>query len=157
MGGSCDKSVGYFIHPTIILTSDPTFITLREEIFGPVLTCFVYPDAEWETQLKQAGETSQYALTGAFFATDTYAIEKGTKLMRHVAGNLYINDKCTAAVVGKKSSVFFFLGSQPFGGARRSGTNDKAGSLLNLLRWTSPRTIKENYLPIEDWRYPSNF
>lgn len=146
-GGGCDKSVGYFIHPTIILAPDPAFITLREEVFGPVLTCFVYPDSEWEEQLKRARETSQYALTAAFFATDTFAIEKGIKLMRHAAGNLYINDKCTAAVVG----------AQPFGGARRSGTNDKAGSMLNLLRWTSPRTIKENHLPLEDWRYPSNF
>ena len=160
VGGTFDKATGYFIHPTIILTPDPAFITLREEIFGPVLTCFVYPDAEWEACLEQAGEASRYGLTGAFFASDSYAIERGTKLMRHLAGNFYINDKCTAAVVGKALNALYYfppsLGAQPFGGGRRSGTNDKAGSVLNLIRWTSPRSIKENYLPLEDWRYPSN-
>jgi 1-pyrroline-5-carboxylate dehydrogenase len=102
VGGSFDDSIGYFIHPTILLAPDPAIITLREEIFGPVLTCLVYPDAEWEVCLREAGEASPYGLTAAFFATDSYAIERGVKLMRHFAGNLYINDKCTAAVVGKQ-------------------------------------------------------
>ena len=143
-GGTYDKSAGYFIQPTVILTSNPKFRTMCEEIFGPVLTVHVYPDADWANTLTLVNETSEYALTGAVFATDRHAVDQATKALAFVAGNFYINDKPSGAVVGQ----------QPFGGARGSGTNDKAGSVLNLLRWTSPRTIKETLVPPTDYRYP---
>ncbi|MER3471676.1 MAG: 1-pyrroline-5-carboxylate dehydrogenase [Chitinophagaceae bacterium] len=144
VGGTYDKSKGYFIQPTIIETTDPKYITMCEEIFGPVLTIHIY-DAELFTEaLKTVDETSPYALTGSVIATDRFAIELATERLRNSAGNFYINDKPTGAVVGQ----------QPFGGARASGTNDKAGSMLNLYRWLSARTIKETYNPPNDYRYP---
>ncbi len=143
-GGGYDKSEGYFIEPTVLLTTDPHSTTMEEEIFGPVLTVYVYPDAEWEAALELVDTTSPYALTGAVFATDRHVIEQASKALRNAAGNFYINDKPTGAVVGQ----------QPFGGARASGTNDKAGSALNLHRWISPRLIKENFVPPVDHRYP---
>ena len=143
-GGGYDKSKGYFIEPTVLLTSNPKYTTMCEEIFGPVLTVYVYPDAEYSATLNLIDSTSSYALTGAVLATDRYAIEEATKTLRNAAGNFYINDKCTGAVVGQ----------QPFGGGRASGTNDKAGSMINLLRWVSPRTIKETFVPATDYRYP---
>ncbi|WP_420460114.1 L-glutamate gamma-semialdehyde dehydrogenase [Neolewinella sp.] len=143
-GGGCDKSAGYFIEPTILLTTDPHSTTMEEEIFGPVLTIYVYDDADWEDTLSLVDTTSPYALTGAVFATDRYVIERASRALRNAAGNFYINDKPTGAVVGQ----------QPFGGARASGTNDKAGSALNLHRWISPRLIKENFVPPVDHRYP---
>jgi len=135
-GGKCDDSTGYFVEPTAILTSDPMFKTMVEEIFGPVLTIYVYPDDNFEEMLAMCDQTSEYALTGSIYAKDPYAVSIAEKALLHTAGNLYINVKPTGAVVGQ----------QPFGGARLSGTNDKAGSKLNLLRWMSPRTIKENLL-----------
>jgi len=144
IGGKCDKSEGYFIEPTVILAKDPRYITMVEELFGPVLTIYVYRDDQWEEALDLLDTTSAYGLTGALFANDRYIIQSATKRLSNAAGNYYINDKPTGAVVGQ----------QPFGGARASGTNDKAGSFLNLLRWVSPRTIKENFLPAEDYRYP---
>jgi 1-pyrroline-5-carboxylate dehydrogenase len=144
VGGNYDKSKGYFIEPTIIKTTNPYFKTMHEEIFGPVLTIFVYEEKKWLETLKIVDETSDYALTGAVFSTDRYAIDKATKVLENAAGNFYINDKPTGAVVGQ----------QPFGGSRGSGTNDKAGSVLNLLRWVSPRTIKETFNPPIDYRYP---
>jgi 1-pyrroline-5-carboxylate dehydrogenase len=143
-GGGYDKTKGYFIEPTVLLTSNPKYTTMCEEIFGPVLTVYVYPDAEYSATLNLIDSTSNYALTGAVLATDRYAIEEATKTLRNAAGNFYINDKCTGAVVGQ----------QPFGGGRASGTNDKAGSMINLLRWVSPRTIKETFVPATDYRYP---
>jgi len=143
-GGVCDDSKGYFIQPTVVLTTNPKFRTMCEEIFGPVITIFVYEDAEWEQTLRLVDGTSEYALTGAIFSRDRYAAAQATKLLENAAGNFYINDKPTGAVVGR----------QPFGGARGSGTNDKAGSHLNLLRWVSPRTIKETFSPPADYRYP---
>ncbi|NBU70616.1 MAG: L-glutamate gamma-semialdehyde dehydrogenase [Bacteroidetes bacterium] len=143
-GGSYDKSKGYFIEPTIIRASDPKYVTLCEELFGPILTVYVYPDAEYEEILALCDQTSPYALTGAVIAQDRYALDLATERLRHSAGNFYINDKPTGAVVGQ----------QPFGGARGSGTNDKAGSSLNLLRWVSARTIKENLVPPITYRYP---
>jgi 1-pyrroline-5-carboxylate dehydrogenase len=143
-GGGYDKSVGYFVEPTIILAKTPKFTTMCEEIFGPVLTIFVYDDAKWKETLKIVDETSPYALTGAVFAQCRYAIEEMTEVLKNAAGNFYINDKPTGAVVGQ----------QPFGGARASGTNDKAGSKLNLLRWVSVRTIKETFNPPVDYKYP---
>ncbi len=143
-GGKCDKSKGFFIEPTIIETTDPKYRTLCEEIFGPVLTIFVYNDDNYEKVLTLVDESSPYALTGAIFSNDRYATLKANELLKHSAGNFYINDKPTGAVVGQ----------QPFGGARASGTNDKAGSILNLYRWVSPRTIKENFNPPSDYRYP---
>lgn len=143
-GGSYDKSEGYFIQPTIILTKDPMFTTMCEEIFGPVITIYVYQAERFEEALELVDSTSPYALTGAIFSQDRYAIEFATKKLVNSAGNFYINDKPTGAVVGQ----------QPFGGARASGTNDKAGSMLNLLRWVSPRTIKETFNPPKDYRYP---
>ncbi|HEX8376424.1 MAG TPA: L-glutamate gamma-semialdehyde dehydrogenase [Pedobacter sp.] len=142
-GGTYDKSEGYFIQPTVIVTKDPYYQTMCEELFGPVLTIHVYPDEEFEKTLKIIDSTSIYGLTGAFIAQDRYAIEQATIALRNSAGNFYINDKCTGAVVGQ----------QPFGGARGSGTNDKAGSMINLLRWVSPRTIKETFDPAKDYRY----
>jgi 1-pyrroline-5-carboxylate dehydrogenase len=143
-GGKYDKSVGYFIEPTVIVTTNPKYETMCTELFGPVLTIHVYDDAKWTETLKLVDETSPYALTGAIFSQDRYAIEEATKALENSAGNFYINDKPTGAVVGQ----------QPFGGARASGTNDKAGSILNLLRWVSPRTIKETFVPPTDYRYP---
>ncbi|HEX6862447.1 MAG TPA: L-glutamate gamma-semialdehyde dehydrogenase, partial [Thermoanaerobaculia bacterium] len=143
-GGNGDKSEGYFIEPTVVLTRDPRFKLMREEIFGPVVTVYVYEDLEIESTLELVDTTSPYALTGAIFAEDRKAVDHLTKALRHTAGNFYINDKPTGAVVGQ----------QPFGGARASGTNDKAGSMTNLLRWTSLRAIKETFVPVKDYRYP---
>jgi 1-pyrroline-5-carboxylate dehydrogenase len=144
VGGTYDKSVGYFIEPTIIVTTNPYYTTMETELFGPVITLFVYEDAHWHETLQLVDKTSEYALTGAIFSQDRYAIEEATVALQNAAGNFYINDKPTGAVVGM----------QPFGGARASGTNDKAGSALNLLRWISPRTIKETFVTPEDYRYP---
>ena len=142
-GGHCDKSKGYFVEPTLIEAKRPDYITMCEEIFGPVLSVYVYDEKEWEQALDIVDKTSPYALTGAIFARDRYAIEQMTKKLVNAAGNFYINDKPTGAVVGQ----------QPFGGARASGTNDKAGSILNLYRWLSARTIKEAYVPVTNYRY----
>jgi 1-pyrroline-5-carboxylate dehydrogenase len=144
VGGNYDKSKGYFIEPTVIVTTNPKYTTMETELFGPVMTIFVYEDADWSKTLKLVDETSEYALTGAVFSQDRYAVEEATIALQNAAGNFYINDKPTGAVVGM----------QPFGGARASGTNDKAGSALNLLRWVSPRTIKETFVTPEDYRYP---
>lgn len=143
-GGTGDKSVGYFVQPTVIKTTDPHFRSMEEEIFGPILTAYVYDDARWTETLRLCDETSPYGLTGSVFAADRAAIEEAKSLLRYAAGNFYINDKTTAASVGL----------QPFGGSRASGTNDKAGTRLNLSRWVSPRTIKENLLPPRDFKYP---
>lgn len=143
-GGKYDKSKGYFIEPTVIVAQDPKYVTMCEELFGPVLTVFVYEDNDFDKTLEIIDTTSDYALTGAVLAQDRYVLEKVTYALRNAAGNFYINDKCTGAVVGQ----------QPFGGARGSGTNDKAGSMINLLRWVSPRTIKETFDPPKDYRYP---
>lgn len=143
-GGNGDSSVGYFIEPAIIVTRDPKFKTMKEEIFGPVLTIYIYKDEMFEETLQLCDETSVYALTGSIFSNDRYAMVKACQVLRYTAGNLYYNDKPTGAVVGM----------QPFGGSRASGTNDKAGGKLNLLRWTSPRTIKETFIPATDFRYP---
>lgn len=144
VGGKCDKSKGYFIQPTVIETKDPQYVTMCEEIFGPVLTIYVYPANQFEKTLELVDSTSPYALTGSIIARDRGAIELATTRLRQAAGNFYINDKPTGAVVGQ----------QPFGGARASGTNDKAGSILNLYRWLSARTIKETFNPPVDYRYP---
>ena len=143
-GGKGDKTKGYFVEPTIIQTTDPHFITMEEEIFGPVLTVYVYKEKDFDEMLKLVDETSPYGLTGAIFAQDRQILHKASNVLKYAAGNLYFNDKPTGAVVGQ----------QPFGGSRQSGTNDKAGSHLNLLRWTSPRTIKETLIPATDFRYP---
>ena len=143
-GGGCDDSDGYFIEPTIVVSKEPKTKLMCEEIFGPVLTVYVYPEGEYDATLQLCDETSPYALTGSILAQDRAAIVKAQKGLRHAAGNFYINDKPTGAVVGQ----------QPFGGSRASGTNDKAGSWINLERWVSPRTIKENFLPSTDFRYP---
>ena len=144
IGGNYDKSVGYFIEPTVILAKSPTFSTMTTELFGPVMTIYVYEDDEWEASLKLVDESTEYALTGAIFSTDRYIVEKASKALENAAGNFYINDKPTGAVVGQ----------QPFGGARASGTNDKAGSAQNLLRWTSVRLIKETFVTPQDYKYP---
>lgn len=144
LGGNYDKSKGYFIEPTVIKTTNPKYTTMETELFGPVITIYVYEDAKWNETLKLVDETSEYALTGAIFSQDRYATIEATKALENAAGNFYINDKPTGAVVGM----------QPFGGARASGTNDKAGSMQNLLRWVSPRTIKETFVTPEDYRYP---
>ncbi len=144
LGGNYDKSKGYFIEPTVIVTSNPKYTTMETELFGPVITIYVYEDAKWSETLALVDGTSEYALTGAIFSQDRYAIVEATKALENAAGNFYINDKPTGAVVGM----------QPFGGARASGTNDKAGSMQNLLRWVSPRTIKETFVTPEDYRYP---
>ncbi|WP_339836506.1 L-glutamate gamma-semialdehyde dehydrogenase [uncultured Flavobacterium sp.] len=144
VGGNYDKSKGYFIEPTVIVTTNPKYATMETELFGPVITIYVYEDAKWSETLKLVDETSEYALTGAIFSQDRYATLEATKALENAAGNFYINDKPTGAVVGM----------QPFGGARASGTNDKAGSMQNLLRWVSPRTIKETFVTPEDYRYP---
>lgn len=143
-GGTYDKSSGYFIHPTVIEAKRPDYVTMCEELFGPVLTIYVYEDAKFEETLDILDRTGVYALTGSIFSQDRYAIEVATRKLNNAAGNFYINDKCTGAVVGQ----------QPFGGSRASGTNDKAGSILNLLRWVSPRAIKETFVPPTDYRYP---
>ncbi|WP_281226783.1 L-glutamate gamma-semialdehyde dehydrogenase [Flavobacterium aquiphilum] len=144
VGGNYDKSVGYFVEPTIIVTTNPHYTTMETELFGPVITIYVYEDAKWAETLKLVDTTSEYALTGAVFSQDRYAIEEATTALQNAAGNFYINDKPTGAIVGM----------QPFGGARASGTNDKAGSALNLFRWISPRTIKETFVTPTDYRYP---
>ena len=143
-GGNADKSMGYFVDPTVILTNDPKYVTMREEIFGPVITIYLFDDDKFEETLLLVDQTSEYALTGAILSKDRNVIEKATKILKHSAGNFYVNDKPTGAVVGR----------QPFGGARGSGTNDKAGSMLNLLRWVSPRLIKETFVTPKDYRYP---
>ena len=143
-GGNYDKSKGYFIEPTVLVVDDPKYTTMCEELFGPVLSVYVYQDQEFDQILEVIDTTSPYALTGAILSQDRYAIEKASYALRNSAGNFYINDKCTGAVVGQ----------QPFGGARGSGTNDKAGAMINLLRWVSPRTIKETFNPPTDYRYP---
>jgi len=143
-GGGCDDSEGFFIQPTLIETSNPRFKTMEEEIFGPVMTVYVYEDGKFDETLRLCDETSPYALTGAIFAQDRAAVLKAEDALRDAAGNFYINDKPTGAVVGQ----------QPFGGARASGTNDKAGSIINMMRWTSPRAVKENFTPPHDYRYP---
>lgn len=144
VGGNCDKTKGYFIEPTVIETTDPKYVTMCEELFGPVLTMYVYDADQFDATLELVNSTSAYALTGAIIAQDRYAVESATRALRNSAGNFYINDKPTGAVVGQ----------QPFGGARASGTNDKAGSALNLYRWLSARTIKETFVPVTDYRYP---
>lgn len=144
IGGGHDKSKGYFIEPTVIVAKSPTYATMTTELFGPVMTIFIYEDAEWEASLKLVDESTEYALTGAIFSTDRYIVEKASKALENAAGNFYINDKPTGAVVGQ----------QPFGGARASGTNDKAGSPQNLLRWTSARLIKETFVTPTDYKYP---
>ncbi|MDP5062698.1 MAG: L-glutamate gamma-semialdehyde dehydrogenase [Maribacter sp.] len=143
-GGFFDKSKGYFIEPTVILTTDPKYTTMETELFGPVVTIYVYDDKDWSETLQLIDGTSEYALTGAVLSQDRYAIDEATKALQNCAGNFYINDKPTGAVVGQ----------QPFGGARASGTNDKAGSAQNLLRWVSPRLIKETFVTPVDYRYP---
>ena len=144
IGGNYDKSKGYFIEPTVIVTTNPKYATMETELFGPVITIYVYEDAKWAETLTLVDQTSEYALTGAVLSTDRYAIEEATVALQNAAGNFYINDKPTGAVVGM----------QPFGGARASGTNDKAGSAQNLLRWVSPRTIKETFVTPEHYSYP---
>jgi len=144
IGGNYDKSKGYFIEPTVVITTNPKFRTMCEEIFGPVITLYVYDENKFEETLELVDETSEYALTGSIFSQDRYAIDLACKKLENAAGNFYINDKPSGAVVGQ----------QPFGGARGSGTNDKAGSYLNMLRWVSPRTIKETFVSAKDYRYP---
>jgi 1-pyrroline-5-carboxylate dehydrogenase len=143
-GGNGDKSKGYFIEPTVIVAKDPHFVTMEEEIFGPVMTIYVYEDDKFEETLRLCDETSPFGLTGSIFSNDKYAMVQACRILRYAAGNFYINDKPTGAMVGQ----------QPFGGSRASGTNDKAGSYLNLVRWVSPRTIKETLIPASDFRYP---
>ncbi|MCP4883699.1 MAG: aldehyde dehydrogenase family protein, partial [Flavobacteriales bacterium] len=144
VGGGYDGSVGYFIEPTVIVTSNPQYETMCTELFGPIITIFVYEDEQWEQVLDLVDQTGEYALTGAIFSQDRYVIETATNKLENAAGNFYINDKPTGAVVGQ----------QPFGGARGSGTNDKAGSVWNLLRWVSNRTLKETFVPPTNYRYP---
>jgi 1-pyrroline-5-carboxylate dehydrogenase len=144
VGGGTDDSEGYFVEPTVVETEDPRFRLLRDELFGPVVTTYVYPDGEWEETLQLVDETAPYGLTGAIFSDDRAALIQAEDALRYTAGNLYLNDKPTGAVVAQ----------QPFGGARASGTNDKAGSMWNLIRWVSPRTIKETFVPPTDYRYP---
>jgi 1-pyrroline-5-carboxylate dehydrogenase len=143
-GGGVDDSEGFFVEPTIIETRDPHFRLMKEELFGPIVTTYVYPENEWEQTLELIDETAPYGLTGAVFSDDREAVIEAEEALRYAAGNFYVNDKPTGAVVGQ----------QPFGGARASGTNDKAGSMWNLIRWVSPRTIKETFTPATDYRYP---
>jgi len=143
-GGTYNESIGYFIQPTVVKTTNPKYSTMTKELFGPLVTLYIYPDSEWLETLKMVDNTSEYALTGAVFSQDRYALEEALNALENSAGNFYINDKPTGAVVGQ----------QPFGGARGSGTNDKAGSASNLLRWVSPRLIKETFVPANDYRYP---
>jgi 1-pyrroline-5-carboxylate dehydrogenase len=144
VGGECDDSEGWFVRPTIILAKTPDYVTLCDEIFGPVMTIFVYEDEDWSATLELIDRTSPYALTGAVFSRDRRAGREATDALAQAAGNFYLNDKPTGAVVGQ----------QPFGGGRSSGTNDKAGSMLHLLRWVSARSIKENFVSPTDYRYP---
>lgn len=144
VGGKCDKSKGYFVEPTVIVTTNPKYETMVEELFGPVLTIYVYDDSKFEDTLHLVDGTSQYGLTGSIISTDRYAASLATDVLQDSVGNFYINDKCTGSIVGR----------QPFGGARGSGTNDKAGSKFNLLRWSSPRSIKETFVPATDYTYP---
>ena len=144
VGGGTDDSAGFFVEPTVIQTRDPRDRLMQEEFFGPIVTTYVYPENEWEQTLELVDETAPYGLTGAIFSQDRAAIDEAEEALRYAAGNLYVNDKPTGAVVGQ----------QPFGGARASGTNDKAGSMWNLIRWVSPRTIKETFVPARDYRYP---
>jgi 1-pyrroline-5-carboxylate dehydrogenase len=144
VGGGYDDSVGYFIEPTVIVTTNPQYETMCTELFGPIITIYVYEDEQWEQVLDLVDQTGEYALTGAIFSQDRYVIETATSKLENAAGNFYINDKPTGAVVGQ----------QPFGGARGSGTNDKAGSVWNLLRWVSNRTLKETFVPPTNYRYP---
>ena len=144
VGGNGSDEVGYFVEPTVIVTTNPKYDTMCTELFGPIITIYVYADEEWKSVLDLVDGTSEYALTGSIFSQDRYAIEYATDRLENSAGNFYINDKPTGAVVGH----------QPFGGARASGTNDKAGSVWNLLRWVSNRTIKETFVPPRDYRYP---
>jgi len=143
-GGKGDKSTGYFVEPTVIQVQNPHFVTMEEEIFGPVLSIYVYKESDFEATLRLVDETSPYGLTGSIFAQDRYILTAAADYLKYAAGNLYFNDKPTGAVVGQ----------QPFGGSRQSGTNDKSGSHLNLLRWTNPRTIKETLIPPTDFTYP---
>ena len=143
-GGECDDRKGYFIEPTLVQTNKPDYKLLCEEIFGPVVTVYVYPDDKWKDTLKTIDKTSPYALTGSVFSNDRRRVREALSTLRNAAGNFYINDKPTGAVVGQ----------QPFGGARASGTNDKAGSKLNLIRWVNARTIKETLAPPRDFKYP---
>jgi 1-pyrroline-5-carboxylate dehydrogenase len=143
-GGTADDSEGFFVRPTVLLGTDPTHEVFTTEFFGPILSVYVYDDAAFSTVMTEAANATPYALTGAIFAQDRSAVAEASEALRYAAGNFYINDKPTGAVVGQ----------QPFGGARASGTNDKAGSAHNLLRWTSPRVIKETFNPPTDWRYP---
>ena len=143
-GGNYDKSEGYFIEPTVVVTTNPNYYTMETELFGPIVTVYIYPDQAWEETLKLVDQTSIYALTGAVFSKDRYALNQALELLKNAAGNFYINDKPTGAVVGQ----------QPFGGARASGTNDKAGSAMNLMRWVSPRLIKETFVTPKNYRYP---
>ena len=143
-GGGFDDSVGYFIEPTLVLSQDPFYFTMETELFGPLVTVYIYSDTQWEKTLALIDNTSPYALTGAVFSQDRYALEQAIEALENSAGNFYINDKPTGAVVGQ----------QPFGGARSSGTNDKAGAAANLMRWISPRLIKETFVPAKNYRYP---
>jgi 1-pyrroline-5-carboxylate dehydrogenase len=143
-GGTADDRIGWFVDPTVVQVEDPRHVLMQEEIFGPIATAFVYEDADWDRVLPLVDGTSPYALTGAVFSRDRMALQQALGALRHAAGNVYVNDKPTGAVVGQ----------QPFGGGRASGTNDKAGSPANLQRWISPRTIKEVFVPPTDWRYP---
>jgi 1-pyrroline-5-carboxylate dehydrogenase len=143
-GGEADKSVGYFVQPTVILAHKSDYKSMKEEIFGPIITIYVYADDKYEETLRLCDSTSPYGLTGAIFATDRSALRLASDILRYAAGNVYYNDKPTGAVVGQ----------QPFGGGRASGTNDKAGSYLNLIRWVSPRAIKETFAPATDYKYP---
>ena len=143
-GGGFDDSVGYFIEPTLVLSQDPFYFTMETELFGPLVTVYIYSDTQWEKTLALIDNTSPYALTGAVFSQDRYALEQAIEALENSAGNFYINDKPTGAIVGQ----------QPFGGARSSGTNDKAGAAANLMRWISPRLIKETFVPAKNYRYP---
>jgi 1-pyrroline-5-carboxylate dehydrogenase len=144
VGGGYDDSRGYFVEPTVIETSDPDFRLMRDELFGPVVTTYVYDEGRWDDTLDLIDKTAPYGLTGAVFSEDRAAVDDAQERLRYAAGNFYVNDKPTGAVVGQ----------QPFGGSRASGTNDKAGSMWNLIRWVSPRSIKETFLPPHDYRYP---
>ncbi|MDO5615816.1 MAG: aldehyde dehydrogenase family protein, partial [Cruoricaptor ignavus] len=144
IGGTCDDAKGWFVHPTVIQTKNPKYESICEEIFGPILTIYVYEDKDWQETLKLVDETSPYSLTGSIFSQDRYAIDEAYKALENAAGNFYINDKPTGAVVGQ----------QPFGGGRASGTNDKAGSKMNLLRWVSVRSVKETFVSPKDYKYP---
>ena len=146
VGGGTDSSHGYFVQPTVVVAHRADFFSLKEELFGPILTLYLYDDADYDATLTLVDQTTSYALTGALFCAEPYALARGVEALKHAAGNFYINDKSTGAVVGQ----------QPFGGARGSGTNDKAGGMTNLLRWVSPRSIKENFVNISSWKYPSN-